>query len=541
MQSGYIKVSFSFLLIVLLSSDITRFSKTVIEQRFWQNTKELKSAARFGNANASFALFQQSQDNHWLQLAAQQGHVEAAFLWYQQAPSSRLVWLKQAKDLAFAPAQLAYLNLLIEQQRWPQAHTLAAQFANNSNNFTQTQQVKLQQLTSIIDSALTDTLVTPVPKPFQLASTQQAKVDLTCRLRVQVLYSHSEFAQHTAKYQQALTNSAMSALPICVNPPVQLPELRSICQPDKLARIECQLDKLAVKLSQKPELQDLDYSHLVLLVDKGEANTRGGLMYLDKNDTGRVFIHELGHWLGFVDEYQIGQAQQAQLCQTDGASHLGKNLFVSKADISQAQAQSLAGRALFAVDTCNGSGFRAYKFQAEPSFMQYLNLDISPLYRQILLDDIDWSDIVPAAMNFAHIFRDDYDTHVSYLKQAASLGYQGAITEFSESLIASGQYSKAKDWLEFGAEYGGVNSLLLLGHAYLEGRWLPRDLVQSATWYKKAAELNDGYGLYFYGKCLEMGWGCPQSIELAFEYYQQAAKLGNPLALRKVAALPSNS
>ena len=172
--------------------------------------------------------------------------------------------------------------------------------------------------------------------------------------------------------------------------------------------------------------------------------------------------------------------------------------------------------------------------------MLNLKESISPFYQSLLLDSINYSRVVPAAMNFAHAYKDNYELYLSYIKDAASSGYQGAITEYSQHLVEQGSYLEAKNLLEFGAENGGINSQLLLGHAYLEGSWLPRDLSESALWYKKAAEQNDGYGLYFYGKCLEMGWGCIQSQEQAYEYYRRSAKVGNKLAKQKLVSFAPN-
>ena len=347
-----------------------------------------------------------------------------------------------------------------------------------------------------------------------------------------------EFNIQLKSYEQTFASSLMQDLPVCFNQAIHLPELQSICQQDRQGRIDCDLKKLAMVSHQTDQQQS--FSHILVMVDEGEANTRGGLMFLDKADNSMVFLHELGHWFGFVDEYRIGHTQQRQLCQVDDYGFLGVNLFVTRKGISKQKAEQHANRKLFKADTCNGSEYQAYKFSPEPSFMLYLKESISPFYQSLLLDSINYSRVVPAAMNFAHAYKDNYELYLSYIKDAASSGYQGAITEFSQHLVEQGSYLEAKNLLEFGAENGGINSQLLLGHAYLEGSWLPRDLSESALWYKKAAEQNDGYGLYFYGKCLEMGWGCIQSQEQAYEYYRRSAKVGNKLAKQKLVSFAPN-
>jgi hypothetical protein len=49
----------------------------------------------------------------------------------------------------------------------------------------------------------------------------------------------------------------------------------------------------------------LKHRFLAVLVEKGGANVNSGILYLDSNDTEKVFLHELAHLLGFVDEYPL--------------------------------------------------------------------------------------------------------------------------------------------------------------------------------------------------------------------------------------------
>jgi hypothetical protein len=49
----------------------------------------------------------------------------------------------------------------------------------------------------------------------------------------------------------------------------------------------------------------LNHRFLAVLVEKGGANVNSGILYLDSNDTEKVFLHELAHLLGFVDEYPL--------------------------------------------------------------------------------------------------------------------------------------------------------------------------------------------------------------------------------------------
>ncbi len=529
-----IKIAFSFLFLGLLQADSIQFSYDQVVSHFKQNQSYIYLASHLGYADASLLLYQRTNSPQWLKLSAQQGNPEAAFLWYKTKPFQHQVWLDSAANNGYVPAVIEQIEVLIAQQQMRAAERLITKRKDQSNIEWHGELDTFVELESMVDLALLPSEEIELESNL-IEQNTDLLIDYQCRMKVQPVVAYSSLRTKVDEFRQALDDSLLTKLPICMNSAIELPELQTICGQDRHGRAECDLKKLST-LSQIQKPKD-SYSHILLVLDKGEANTRGGLMYLDKQDSQEVFIHELAHWLGLVDEYRIGSVQQRQLCNVKDHGYLGRNLFVTRADMSKEQAQQLAGRELYPAATCQGSNFKAYKFAQAPSFMQYLQQPISPFYLALIQDELDWSEVVPVAMNFAHIYQDQYDIYLSYIKRAAATGYQGAITEFSQHLVEQGSYLEAKNLLEFGAEHGGVNSLLLLGHAYLEGRWLPRDLAESALWYKKAAEQNDGYGLYFYGKCLEMGWGCIQSAEQAFSYYQKSAQLGNKLAQKKLGTL----
>lgn len=526
-----LKLAFSSLFLFLLQADSIKISAWQIHQHFQQDGSYPYLASHYGSSEASKQLYESSKNGTWLQLAAKQGDIESAFLWYRQDPQNHQVWLDFAANSGYAKAIIEQLEQKVENKQWQSAQQLLTQRKQQNNiNLSELSEsfIKTQKL---IDLALQPAQEISLD---ELANKQDSGlvVDYQCRVKIQYLTAKKALVARAAKFESALANSAMADLPICFNQPLVAPELASLCRQDRLGRIECDLQKLA----SLPQVNNPTepFSHLLIVVERGDANTRGGVMFMDKEDSSDVFIHELAHWFGLVDEYEIGRLQQQQLCKVDRYGFLGLNLFVTEKGIDKLMAEQLANRPLFEAQTCNGSGYQAYKFHPQPSFMQYLEQPVSDFYLTLIKESLNWSNVVPVAMNFAHIYKDNYEVYLNYIKQAAALGYQGAITEFSQYLVEQGSYLEAKNWLEFGAEQGGANSKLLLGHAYLEGRWLPRDLNESASWYKKAAEQNDGYGLYFYGKCLEMGWGCIQSKEQAFEYYRKSALMGNKLAKRKL-------
>ncbi|MCH8502487.1 MAG: hypothetical protein LAT77_11325 [Aliidiomarina sp.] len=52
----------------------------------------------------------------------------------------------------------------------------------------------------------------------------------------------------------------------------------------------------------------------VVLTDDGIANTRNGLVFVDRNARPRVLAHELGHTLGIADEYAMSEDLASRFC-----------------------------------------------------------------------------------------------------------------------------------------------------------------------------------------------------------------------------------
>lgn len=537
--SFIVRFSFSCLILCLLVADSIVTSSSSVFYHFFSNQSYLYQAAKHGEPRASLLLYERSNNSAWLKLAAEQGSAQAAFNWYQLDPEARKVWLSFAVSNKYPDAILQQLALFRDELNWQQADELVKSVSNlDRDSWSKEQSAAWHELGEAIDIALSPSKLTNslAVNMSQFDSSDDGLLlnaqPANCRMTVQPVAAIKGMSKIIDTYRQAINKYGLSELKICIKPVIYEPKLTSVCQQDKLGRLGCDLTKLSKLSRLQPEL--FRFSHLLVFMEQGEANTRGGIMFLDEQDSELVFIHELAHFLGLVDEYQIGPRQQEKLCKTDRFENLGLNLFITHRSITQRQAEKLAGKGLYPARTCLGSNVKAYKYFSDDSFMEYLDKPISKRYISLIKGNLDWGKVVPASMNFAHEFDAYPDLKKAFLQHAASLGYEAAINQYARELIKKGKYLLAIQWLERGAHLGSANSQLLLGHAYIEGAWLKQDLAESAFWYKKAAEQKDGYGLYFYGKCLEMGWGCTQSLELAQDYYLEAAQLGNPLALKRL-------
>lgn len=167
-----------------------------------------------------------------------------------------------------------------------------------------------------------------------------------------------------------------------------------------------------------PVAQQVD----VVLTDAGLANTRNGLVFIDRQARGRVLAHELGHALGLADEYAMSRDLALRFCSGD-FDFTALNLVITEATslstaelvaltkslpwvqylqqpIAQKRAEDLwhlgstdpLRVGLHPVATCEGTGFYAWRPIGYVTFMQqhevgslpsvYLNLMKSRLKKK---------------------------------------------------------------------------------------------------------------------------------------------------------------
>lgn len=552
-------VHFSFRFIInlmfllLAQADSIIFNQGLINSFYHSSNRYVFSAAELGNPKANFELFQQTANLAYLKKAASLNHQAAVYQWYliqkQAKSTNQQVWLQQAVNLGHPEATLNRLSQFIDKKDWQQAEHFVQQHRWVLNNLAHPQKQQYLSILSLLDLQFTKTPISSeitlkTPTSFKPIGSKRQNA---CAIFIQPLVESDVLIAKAQQFKQAFTNSKINQLSICFAPPQVLPELKVICQPDHFQRIDCSVNKLAHTLIKQPALNPQGYSHIVIIVEQGEANTRGGLMYLDKQDDSQVFIHELAHWLGYVDEYQLKPRQQQQLCKVQSAGWISANIFVAPKTMSQVDAQQIAGSSLYSTNTCNQSNYQAYKPLAELSFMEYLDLPLTQTYASHITQHINYAKVIPAAMNFwwhfneqnqqkAQMNNQEYlaQQQAYWLKIAIQWQHPEAMAIKAQQLIATQDYSQALVLLSEAAELGNANAQLLLGHGYLEGRWLPQSVSKSAFWYKQAAQQNDSYGLYFLAKCHEMGWGCELSLDKAMGYYRQAQKLGNKLAIKRL-------
>jgi len=87
------------------------------------------------------------------------------------------------------------------------------------------------------------------------------------------------------------------------------------------------------------------------------------------------------------------------------------------------------------------------------------------------------------------------------------------------------------------ASAGDANALFEIGARFTDGRGVPADLSEAASWYKLAAERGLAPAQYRLANLFEKGTGVTRDLTKAMTYYKQAAQAGNASAMHNLAVL----
>lgn len=161
----------------------------------------------------------------------------------------------------------------------------------------------------------------------------------------------------------------LQSLPICIYDVTWFDPVDISCEENwhQSGRLGCQLLSLAEKLKSLP------FTHLVMFANKGKANVHNGVMFLDRQDTYDVFIHELAHFSGFIDEYPLSQGLAKRVCAgVDAPNLVFKQAENSNADRQYWESIGLQNNTdIFAARTCDNHSTQAFKASNQLTFMEY--------------------------------------------------------------------------------------------------------------------------------------------------------------------------
>ena len=231
----------------------------------------------------------------------------------------------------------------------------------------------------------------------------------------------SEFAA------QFKDDKQLTSLGMCVKPILWLDPKHLQCQnfANNNYRITCDVEYLSKVFSPG------EFTHLVIFAEQGKANVNNGIMYLDLADQYSVFVHELAHFAGFVDEYPLSERLAEQICDataihpnvyiqtprypSNGEDNLTalKSVF-DPSDVDLRYWQKFSNNLVITkARTCKNHPNQAYKFVGNMTFMEFHDqTHIPSLYLDIWRARLKAPYLlVPASLNIAHALEDvgDFD------------------------------------------------------------------------------------------------------------------------------------
>mgnify|MGYP007079436909 CR=1 FL=1 len=148
--------------------------------------------------------------------------------------------------------------------------------------------------------------------------TESLAINPGCVDKVQLVSpSLTGYIKLWALYEQFVFDHAMRFLPICLQLPVAI-DTSLECPLDSITnRVQCH--SLPALLQRQPK----HISQVIVMQSQGNAFVSDGVMHLAYPDNYAILIHELAHFSGFIDEYNMGAAAAAFQCQI---SHVAPNL-----------------------------------------------------------------------------------------------------------------------------------------------------------------------------------------------------------------------
>lgn len=359
------------------------------EQSRDQEARWLRIAARKGVAEAQFlyALNQESpiKKESWLIKSAEQGYVDAQIAlsdWYMlnELLDKAKPWLEKVAghDLM---SQVALAKILWNEGERARAETLFRQAASQGNVEA------IQRLNVIANYPLFED-----KRLFSNALIEENFQSVCLQNIVLVADGLSAMTRAVKIVDEFSQDTRFDNMGICLSQPFWFENTVNCSQNwQQGGRLTCDLTPLSDPLFSSKA------THLVVIGNHGKAYVQQGVMFLDAQDTYSVFVHELAHFAGFVDEYALSRKSATAYCGNIIATNLlfekdnGFMLDLSPKKQVTMWANSELFEGLYPTFTCNKSEVQAFKPSRKMTFMEHHECEyIPPLYlwlwRNVLLE-----------------------------------------------------------------------------------------------------------------------------------------------------------
>jgi hypothetical protein len=356
-------------------------------QHYWQKAAELGDP--LGQFMYAQSLQNERQKLLWLGRAAQQGLLAANISLYQwwlakQDIPQAIPWLRAA---AIEHAESA---IILARHDWRHQ-----QYASSLLQFKHARQLNHPQAEQQLQ--LASRLFNALKQEEESAVIGAALEREHCEIRLAMVVSSLDSAIQAQGFQQQFAQDRrLAELPICLEPILWVKDEYLTCHPNShtINRISCQLDDLI------PLFSNSSATHGALFTNKGKANVDKGLMYLDLEDTYDVFVHELAHFAGFVDEYPLSQTLADQFCNGTRQANL---IFVdADKSLTEITSEYPEAKRLEKSRTCDNHPRQAYKLFYGLTFMEFYDqTNIPDDYLQLWKSQLEQRQVIPMYLNFA--------------------------------------------------------------------------------------------------------------------------------------------
>ncbi|WP_075609522.1 tetratricopeptide repeat protein [Alteromonas pelagimontana] len=365
----------------------------------------LNKLVALGNADAAWALYQMVSDDDkstTLMRLAARGEVPEAQMKYALAtddPEKREAWLVRAAEQDYLPAQAAladwYLLHSQPDKARPWLKKTAKDYAQSAFQYGRLlwDEGSKKESEGYLEQAaqqghelaqkLTKVLALYQPVTVNQIKLQQWPSDQLCQQRIQIFATSLSTIERAHDIKKRFTHDKrLSSLPICMLDPVWLKKDVLKCDDSwqQSGRLGCDIRPLAAAVKKQ------SFTHAVIVADLGKANVNNGVMFLDLTDAYSVFVHELAHFAGFVDEYALSEPMAKRYCGKIPAPNLIFDGVLTYAPLATLENwQSLEpDLSIWPAKSCDGTGERAYKPSDKITFLEHHDSgEIPPIYLQL--------------------------------------------------------------------------------------------------------------------------------------------------------------
>ena len=393
----------------------------------------LRKVVTLGNPEAAWALYQllnvDGKGERFIELAAQGGVAEAqlSFAMSTDNPEERERWLIEAANNDYSPAQAALADWYLlkgeshKAKPWlKMTADLDRQSAFKFARLLWDEGDKQQAIHYFKKSAgegneqakralhITQTYSETSPRNVSQIVWPTHKM---CKQRIQLFgTSLVTMTRADSLYSQYQNDNRLKDLSLCVNKPIWLERETLTCSANfqKSGLLGCNITPLAGVAKR------FDITHAVIVSAQGKANVRNGVMFLDITDAYSVFVHELAHFAGFVDEYPLSSRAARRLCLADNIENFTPPNLIVEGEITYQPLETvdhwfMKNDASFVIapsKTCDAIGVKGYKPSDDITFMEHHDTGrIPPIYLALWEQQLqNESAHRPISMNFFQAF-----------------------------------------------------------------------------------------------------------------------------------------